>query len=418
MAALLRLLEGEEDAAPERTDLLERQLAAEQGPAAEEMAMRLAALRAEQGDEAGTLRALELGFRASPGSAALRERLEAALRESAAWAKVADLGVLDASARSDPAEKVARLREAARLRRDPVGDLRGAAGALALATQAAPDDAALAQELVDALVAAGDPEAAVAELGRSLDRAAEPAQRAAILAARARVRAPAGDHAGAIADLEEAFALDREAFAAPLADALDRARDAAEQAGDATSGRQLRLKTARVLPYAGEIDEARAVLAAMLEHDPTDREALRTLASLETALEHWDAAIEALARLAMLEEEPAAVASTALALADACERVGRLGEARDALERALALSPLEPTACERLEAVYEQTGCWHELADLVLARGRGSGRPDDHFAALLRAGEILMNRAGDSGAAVPCSRRRAARGRPIRRPSR
>jgi golgin subfamily B member 1 len=398
--ALVKLLDGEGDAG-EKADLQERRLAVEHGPEAEGMALSLAAARLEQGDAEAAERALELGYRAHPASHVLRERLEAAYRERSDWRKLAEVCVLDASARVDAGERVARLREAAALFRSELGDLGQAAAAMRLAREAAPEDASVLHELVEMLVESGDAAGAIAELGAAIDAlAAESPGRAMLLAARAGVRAANGETPGAIEDLEAAFALDRAVHAAALAEQLGWARDEAIASGDAATTRSVRLRLAQVLPFAEDVEGARAILVDLTKQDPKDRTALRTLASLEAALERWEAASAALRRLVGLEEGDAAV-ETALRLADACERAGRPGDARGALERARLVVPQDRTVRERLEHVYEQTGAWHELADLALEDARASGDVAARFALLLRAGALLLEHAADPGAAIP-----------------
>jgi hypothetical protein len=73
--ALIQLLDTEADAG-ERADVLERRLALEQGPGAEEMAASLSAVRMGFGDREGACRALEMGLQAHPTSVELRARLE------------------------------------------------------------------------------------------------------------------------------------------------------------------------------------------------------------------------------------------------------------------------------------------------------------------------------------------------------
>jgi golgin subfamily B member 1 len=409
LAALLRLLDGEEDAG-EHADVLERRLAVETGPSAEEMALRLWAARMSLSDAAAAERALEAGYRGYPGSVTLRERLEGAYRERRDWRKLAELCVLDASARADVGERVARLREAAALWRTELEDAGAAASALALARELAPDDAALLRDRVDLLIEAGDHAAAIAELGTAIDRLpADDSRRAAWLASRAHVRGSVGDEAGALEDLEAAFALDREPHAPALAARLERAAQVAATAGDTEAARVLRLRQAQVLPYAHDADGARTLLGELLRQDPKDASALQTLASLETALERWDAASAALRRLVGLEEGEAGT-EVALRLADACERAGRPGDARGALERARLVAPTDRTVRERLERVYEQTGAWHELADVALEDARANGDVAERFALLLRAGSLLLEQAGDPDAATgPLEEARALR---------
>ncbi len=319
--------------------------------------------------------------------------------------------VLDASARVDVGERVARLREAAALRRTELGDARGAADALRLAREAAPEDASVLIDLVDMWVDAGDPAAAVAELTTAIEATAEDApERTAMIATRAGVRARGGDQSGALEDMEAAFAADRSAYAPGLADHLRSSRVVAEQRGDAAAVRVLRLREAQVLPYAGDVEGARVILTDLVKADPKDRGTLRTLASLEAALERWDAASAALRRLIALEEEPDAVIDTALRLADACERAERPLDARSALERARKLAPGDRTVRERLEHIYAQAGAWHEMADLSLEDAKASGEVEARFASLLRAGSILLEQAGDAAAATgPLEEARALR---------
>jgi tetratricopeptide (TPR) repeat protein len=72
---LIQVLETEADAG-ERADVLERRLALEQGPGAEEMAISLFAIRMAFGDRDAAHRALEMGLHSHPTSAELRARLE------------------------------------------------------------------------------------------------------------------------------------------------------------------------------------------------------------------------------------------------------------------------------------------------------------------------------------------------------
>ena len=409
LEALFGVLDGDDDAS-ERADVMERRLAVERGPTAEALAMALWKSRLDLGDEGAAERALDLGYRAHPASSALRERLEAAYRARGDWAKLAALCVVDGAAREDREERIARLREAASIWRNEVGDARAAADALALAREGAPDDPTLLYELVNALVDAGDPGAAAIALGSAIDQPAEDlGRRAALLGARASIRVKMGESAGALEDLEGAFALEPEPYAAPLAERIERACEEATSTGDFGGVRALRLRQALVLPYAGDHETARSILADLVRQDAKDREALEALANLEVALERWDAASATLRRLVGIEEGEAAV-DAALRLADACERAGRPGDARGALERAHLVSPQHPAVGERLQRVYELTGAWHELADLAFKEAQASGDVAERFARLLRAGSLLLEQAGEPQSAIgPLQEARALR---------
>ena len=399
--ALIALLDHERGDPAERADLLERRIALQQGPAAEELALTLWAARMQLGDETGADRALEIGYRAHPASAALRERLEAVFRRRGEWRKLAELCVLDASVRLDPRERVARLREAAAILRTELKDARGAATALGRAREAVETgradsiDPDLLRDHVDMLFESGDFSATILELSKVIDLlAADDPSRPALFAARANVRSASGDESGALGDLEAAFAIDPVTYAQSFALQLGTAYAVASSAGDAPAARLLRLRLAHVLPSAGDAEAARAILVDLLKQDPKDLAALRALASLEWGLERWEAAIAALKRLVGLEEAEATV-DTALRLSDACERAKRPGDARGALERARSVAPHDRGVRQRLERLYDQMGAYHELAEMVLEDARGSGDVADRFQRLLRAGALLLERAGD-----------------------
>ncbi len=399
LGALLALLDDDADSG-ERADLAERRLAVEQGPGAEDMALSLYAIRTEIGDERGAERALELGFRAHPASAAVRDRLESAYLAKGEWRKLAELWVVDASARVDLDERIALLRKAGTLWRSRLDDPKNAAAVLRRAREMAPDDATLLRDYVDMLVEAGDREGALAELNAAIERVPEgDRRRAPLLAARAQLRTAAGDAGGSLADLEQAFSLEEPVYAGALAAQLEAARNAAREAGDAASSRAVALRLAHVLPYTGEVGTARTILIELVKQDTKDVPALRAMADLESRLGHWDAAIAVLRRLVALEDGPQIVA-TALRLSHACEVAGRPGDARGALERARTIAPDNGALRARLESLYERTGAWRELANVALEDARESGDVAERFARLVRAGSILLERAAEPAAAV------------------
>src|SRR5262249_6663951 len=147
LRALLRIYESEGEAS-DRADIMERLLVLERGPVAEELAVALHGLRVEQWDDQGAERALELGFMGHPASVVLKQRLEAAYRERKEWRKLAEMCVVDANARTDVGERVARLREAAAIYRAELDDPREAAAVLKQAKDARPGDHELLTELV------------------------------------------------------------------------------------------------------------------------------------------------------------------------------------------------------------------------------------------------------------------------------
>src|SRR5262249_51241278 len=95
---------------------------------------------------------------------------------------------------------------------------------------------------------------------------------------------------------------------------------------------------------------------------------------------------------------------TALRLADACEKGERLGDARSALERALAqrgvASERRAEVRERLRTLYTVTGDARELAAMVLEDASVASGADERLALLLRAGRLLLDAGGEAPRAV------------------
>ncbi|MGA3119299.1 MAG: tetratricopeptide repeat protein [Polyangiaceae bacterium] len=399
--SLLRLL-GAADSAGERADILERRLSLEQGPGAESMALELWTARVEAGDESAAERGLVIGFRAFPQSVLLRDRLEYLYRQRGDLRRLAELLVADGKAREAASERVSRLREAAAIWWTELQEPLRAADALGLARETAPDDLTLLLGQVDLLLSGEDRDRALSEIDRAIESIpADHLGRASLFAARAAVRAARGDERGALDDFEAAFSMDRETYAAAFAAQLDRARATAESQRDDETIRATQLRRAQVLPFAGDIEGSRAILSALLGVDAADRDVLRTAAALESALEQWEAAIVAWRRLVDLEQGDRAIDAT-LALAEACERAGRPGDAREALERALHEAPGHDAVRARLERIYEGAGAWRELARLAVEDAAATGVVADRVAHLLRAGWLLLTRAGDPvGAILP-----------------
>ena len=383
----------------DRADAMEKLLALETGPEAEALAIELAALRESLGDEEAAGRALEAGFRAHPSSVLLRERLEAAYRAHEEWTKLAELWVIDASVLADAAA-VARLREAAAMLRKQAGEPGRAADVLREARARAKEDLALLDELVATLIEAGDKAGATLELTLAIDWFGdENPDSASLHAARSELRRDLDDDDGALTDLEQAYLVGGAPFAKGLVTHLQRMAGRASDARDAVRARGLRVRLAEVLPATGATDEARALLADLLKSDSKDRDALRALAHLEATAGSWDAASATYRRLVALEEGELVV-DTALRLADACERAGRLGDARGGLERARRVAPGNEALTGRLERLYQSTGAFRELAQLYLEEAKGARDVAGRFTSLVRAGTLILAHGADPNAAL------------------
>lgn len=393
LVALEALHEAEGDA-EQKADVMERRLALEQGEAAEKLALALAETRRVMGDSEAALRTLEIGFKASPQSRDLRERLEAVYREQLEYDKLAELYVTDARGRTDGPSKSARLREAAKLYREELSDPEQGARVLREAREADPSNAELLGELVDMLTASGELKVAVEELSASIAALEEGEARTLLLGRRAMLRSRLGEGEGAHADFEEAIANGLGDLRGALAEHLGKMAMQAAGRGDANQWRQYRLRIAQLRLEMGDVEDARNVLTELLKTDSKDRATLRAIAHVDELEERWDAASATYRRLVGLEDEHGIV-SAALKLAETCEKAGRLGDARGGLERARMAAPDDVALRQRLAWLYEQLGAVKELAELVLEEARAAGDVAPRFEGLMRAGQLFLEHAQD-----------------------
>jgi predicted Zn-dependent protease len=378
----------------DRAEILERLLATSTGDDAVERALSLAALRDKMGDDEGALRALRLGFQASPGNVAVRDRLAEFYKSRETWSELAEMLATEGKA-AEGAASVARLREAAALYLDKLDRPADAADALLLASSRAPDDLSLLVELARCLARAGREAEARERVGEALARGAgATADRVALLRLRAELTTEADQLADAIEDLEAAYRLDP-AVAPDLAEYLERHRAAPAGSGD----RALWLRLFDLHLTMGKNDTARDLLGEWLSQEPGDIGVLRKAAFMDALSGRWDQAVELCDRIVGLEEGPARVAA-ALLVAAACVQAGYPADARPVLETVFRDNPADPTIREHLRRIYEETGAHRELADLATVEAEQTVDPGDRFAALRRAGQLWIESVGDFEAAV------------------
>ncbi|MCA9574977.1 MAG: tetratricopeptide repeat protein [Myxococcales bacterium] len=407
--ALLRL-HGENDDPRELTELRERLLATETGAAASALARQVYAEWQALGDEAGMRRALEGGYRGNPGDGSIRMELEHWYRERGEYEGLANyLAAEAARVEDDPETSRALLLEAASIQRDQLGNPAGAVDVLRVA-YAASRSLAILRELVQSLEAAGDVDGAVREVAGALERHQESEQRDAKLVALLRMRATLSlsrnDAAAAVDDLEAALTASQDLHEAELAaevqtalvGALVTARDESVGRGDDATRRAA---TLRLVELYAPVDApaAREELAAWVEHDATDREALLRLRDMDVASERWDGVAHDCARLLGVTEGQEQV-DAALLLADSSERAGVPQYAKEGLEYVCSVQPGIPALVERLRALYEAIGAYRELADMLLVDAEGAPE-DERFELFRRAGRLLIDGLGDAHAAIP-----------------
>lgn len=320
------------------------------------------------------------------------DRLAALYSETGDWRYCAD--VLDHALRDladgPIAERVARLREAARVREDHLRDVVGAFERVAAAWRLDPADEALAADAARLGARLGRPRALLELCAEVEGRVAAVPARGRVLRAMARVARQLGD-----ADAEErAWQSLRDAVDPDDDEALDglarllAAREAwsllrpvlearAAIAPHPSRALALGVLTATHLDRPGE---AAGWYRRVLADDPRDRRALAGLVDIERRREAWPALYHALDRLA--ETLPAAERAPARAeqAALAADRLGRPADARRLWSEVLELRGGEdPEALAALDRLL-------------------SARPEDDPAALI---EVLRRRVEAGEPAAP-----------------
>ena len=384
----------------EHAEVLEQLLSVTDGQGAEKLAMTVGGLFRSLGDVARAQSAFERGFSAYPQSAELRTELETTYRDTKAWEKLASMYELEASAQQSTERRVAVLRLAAAVYRDELRMHAAGARVMRLAQDVAPGDMTVLRELTELLVASGEPALAADEIGRALaELSTDNPERASLLSERAVLLAELNRDEEALEGWEDALAAGDRMVIEPLAAHLGKLATQAAGAGDTRTWRKRRLRLSELRHEAGQTEEARAILTELLKADGRDRDAIRSLGRMEEQLERWDAASATYRRLVALEEKDAIV-DVALRLANACERAGRLADARGGLERARVAEPQNEALRNVLERIYKETLALKELAEMYLEDARAAMDVAGRFSHLIRAGSLLLQHGQDPNLAI------------------
>src|SRR5690606_27381605 len=179
--------------------LMERLLAVETPERAPELAGKLATMWEAAGDRKGVQRTLELAHKSAPDDAAIHDRLEKWYRDTEQWSELAELMTRDAE-RMEDGTAVTRLREAAGVYSEFLGQPLKAAEVLRKARQRAPQNVELVTDHAAALGNAGELDAAQRAVGEAL-ATVQGGERTSLLLLRASFRQQLGDDASAVQDL-------------------------------------------------------------------------------------------------------------------------------------------------------------------------------------------------------------------------
>jgi Tfp pilus assembly protein PilF len=378
---------------------MEELLGLESGPDAERLARELAAAWTKLGDAAAARRALEKGYAQAGAGSALFDELEQAYRAEQDWKQLAELYATEGDRREDGQDGARLLLEAASLRRGRVADPRGALQILRRARARAPRDVQIVEQLARALVAHGDLAAAAAEVRAALEAAdLDPKQRLALTLLRAKLEAQRGDHRAAVTVLQDAMASSPETVAPVLAAELEAWRQEAAATGATDDLREVTFNLADVARAAGDLGQARRLLAELTARGGSDAKTARLAWELAEAEGDADGVFVALSELVPTSTGETQI-TAARQLAALADRTGRAAEAAGAIEAAFAANPGQAELGELLAELYERAGELGKLAGLLLEQANRNPDDGQRFDQFTRAGALALQ-VGDGSVAV------------------
>jgi tetratricopeptide (TPR) repeat protein len=304
--------------------------------------------------------------------------------------------VFDAEHTRDVGSALAKLDEAARIFSEELGDAVQAAETLSRALERVPGDTALLGRMVEALVAVGETERALTEIGKAIESAPE-AARAGLLRVRGGLRVREFPQSAdalelAVADLQAAVALaSNEALEirGELSLVLDHLRGLYHDVGDDQGERAVVLRQASLLPKIDDSFEVLETLASWLREHPLDTTVAVRLGELATDAEDHGTAAFAYARLLDASEGDSR-RDAVLKFADAAENAGTAMVARSALEAVQRENPSDETLRQRLRQMYEVAGAYAELGEILHDQAQQSADPEEKFRLYCEAGELFL----------------------------
>ncbi len=398
LAALYQLLDPETEGV-ERADVLER-LVMQQASLVENgeleagtaMDWTLALVRArdEVADLPGMERALDEAFKIDPRRAEILTELR----------RLAERLVEAAFNDEDKQNATELLQKAASIHWTRLDDPTAAAGILREAHSMQPDNVQLVGTLVTCLIEVGRADSAIETVTEALER--HPGggeQRIRLLKLRASIRSSLGDHGAAAGDLEEAMSLGAEGLTTELCQALQSAKNAAHAGADHEVERRVTMRLADLLEQSGDVGEARQVLSDWVQNHPLDREAIYDLLALDSAAGRWDEVAVGYSRLVKLEVGDAQT-DALIMLADAHEKAGTPNLARESLESIYKLDQGNQRIRGRLRRLYEATGAWRDLSNLLLVEANNSDDDEQRFGLLREAGELRLRQLNAAQTAI------------------
>ena len=361
------------------------------------------------------LGALERLLESAEHQATVADILEPIYKEVGAAARLVDVYEIQAHHATAPERRVELFHEIAKLQEFSVSDLHGAFESFARAFRADPGHPQTREELerLSAAVGGGDALASVYEqVVATLD---DPELAVGFLLRAAEIREnELGQVDRAVEHYQKVLQLDEEHHHS--ADALERLFQQTERYEDLAS---IYRRKARMLPspadqreqlikaaaiYEDILDkptDAMAVHRQVLEVDPDDIESLDRLIELQMRLGKWE-------ELLATYERKSEVITDAEVRKQLFTAIGRVHEdqledserAIEAYQRVLAIDPDDLSALGRLDGLFEQTGQWRDLLQVLERQSDLMVDEAERLEIRFRIGELWRRHLDDPAQAI------------------
>ena len=349
------------------------------------------------------LGALERLLESPDHQAAVADILEPIYTEAGAAGRLVDVYEIQAHHATAPDRRLELFHEIAKLQELSLGDPHGAfeSYARAFREDAGHPKSKAELERLSAAVGASDALAGVYEhVVASVD---DPTQAVELLLRAAEIREhELGEIDRAVDHYERVLEIDEEHR--PSADALERLFQQAERYEELA---QIYRRKARMLPGPADRREqlvkaaaiyedilerpsdAIAVYQQVLEVDPADVESLDRLIELQIQLGKWSSLLETYERKTEVVSDPDARKELFTAMGQVHEtQLDDADEAIGAYQRVLEIDPDDVAALGHLDGLYERTGQWRELLQILERESELVGDPEERTEVRFRIGEL------------------------------
>ena len=145
-------------------------------------------------------------------------------------------------------------------------------------------------------------------------------------------------------------------------------------------------------------NQAEAIKAyeAVLEEDPTNRDAIQALRDAYAKRREWEKLVIVERQLADLEEDPEQRLIAYRSIAENASKNIRSPEVcLDLWHQVLVVRPGDPVALHALAGIYEQGKQWNELVDTIDELVERVESPEEQLDLLQKSGHVLQDRIGD-----------------------